>query len=81
MLLLDLVRGVRDTDLQNFLLYAIVIQHFLTKQGKQINGGFCSILLQWNPINTDTEGAIESVHIKRVEFREAVRTRDKENCP
>ena len=29
----------------------------------------------------DTEGAIESVHIKRVEFREAVKTRDKENCP
>ena len=46
-----------------------------------MNGGFCSILLQWNPINTDTEGAIESVHIKQVEFREAVRTRDKENCP
>ena len=36
MLLVDLVRGVRDTDLQNSLLNAIVIQHFLTKQGKRM---------------------------------------------
>ena len=34
------------------------------------------------PVNTDTEGTIESVRIKRVEFRENVRAfpRDKENC-
>ena len=31
--------------------------------------------------NTDTEGAIESVCIKLVEFRENVRARDKDSCP
>ena len=30
-------------------------------------------MLQSNPVNTDTEGAMESVRIKRVEFRENVR--------
>ena len=29
--------------------------------------------MQWNPVNTDTEGAIESVRIMWVEFRENVR--------
>ena len=30
-------------------------------------------MLQSNPVNTDTEGAMESVRFKRVEFRENVR--------
>ena len=42
-------------------------------------------LLQYspNPVNKDTVGTMESVRIKRVEFRENVRAfpRDKENCP
>ena len=29
--------------------------------------------VQSNPVNTEIEGAIESFHIKRVEFRENVR--------
>ena len=32
-------------------------------------------------VNTDNEGAIESVCIKLVEFREDVRAWDKDNCP
>ena len=35
--------------------------------------------MQSNPVNTDTERSIESVHIKRVEFRETLKTRDKAN--
>ena len=42
-------------------------------------------LLQYSPnhVNTDTEGPMESVRIKRVEFRENVGafSKDKENCP
>ena len=48
------------------------------------------IFIQSNPVNTDIEGAIESVQlacingmsvtIKQVELRENVRIRDKENC-
>ena len=37
--------------------------------------------IQSNAINTDTEGAIESVRIKLIEFREDVRARDKDSCP
>ena len=40
-----------------------------------------SIHLQPNHFNTDSEGAIKSVHIKRVEFRGNIRVRYKKNCP
>ena len=35
--------------------------------------------MQSNPVNTDTERSTESVHIKRVEFRENLKARDKAN--
>ena len=39
------------------------------------------IHLQPNHFNTDAEGTIKSVHIKRVEFRENITARYKKNCP
>ena len=34
-------------------------------------------LKQSHPVDTDTEGTIESVHINQVEFKENVRAREK----